>query len=792
MRDIKKIIRRTEEWISSQRIHWDQGETSFSEARKVAEFLGATYSSTGCLFGVWAPEIEERGLDPESFRLELFSPLEAIDFRSTGQRVRFRKEMIPMVKKSSFFWVLLEDVQGGRKEKAGDFYRFSYLEKGQRRIIHDPLAMSLPFGVFSPGEIYDWEELKKNRRDRRYFERLKSGEDSEIPLKLKAPANLLQIHPGTATPEGTIEALTRLYRSIAGKIREGVKLEPFEINFAEYDGIQLMPIEPIIEYENREPFWITESVEENEAIVHLTPPDMTNWGYDILISGMGGINPVLLGSKRPDEFIEFIEVLHDFPEKPVRVVLDVVFGHSDNQGLKALNHNFFTGSNMYGQDMNFRHPVVRSILLEMQRRKGNFGIDGLRVDGAQDFKYYDEEKQELLHDDEYLQLMSDVKLEVCNTVYHPWMIFEDGRPWPRQDWELASTYRSVIDQQPGVWQWGPLTFAHNTPFLYTFWATRWWRVREIMERGSRWITGCSNHDTLRRGSQVSPEEKINNRLGHTLQEIIEKAYDNSGEKIITYGLMPGIPMDFINASMKGPWSFIRNTDDLYGVKVVSEEKSFLDWRVPRERYDKDGFFTGLKDMGFNDYQELYKFMEILEKAVELTGSDLGKTVGIVNHLIGKEKPWMIDKIKRFARAWMDDVHHYCKIHHYSDEVERDIAEFHHVLRRFRRERPWLSDNLREDEFYGYLHPALGSVIYYGLRRSPDGREVYLFISHMEGEPKTITVNDLPIQNCHLDYKKLKLYAASPGLTEIGEDGNPRLNNGEGLILWYNDESHSRH
>jgi hypothetical protein len=30
-----------------------------------------------------------------------------------------------------------------------------------------------------------------------------------------------------------------------------------------------------------------------------------------------------------------------------------------------------------------------------------------------------------------------------------------------------------------VFQWGPLTFAHNTPFLYTFWLSKWWRIREI-------------------------------------------------------------------------------------------------------------------------------------------------------------------------------------------------------------------------------------------------------------------------------------------------------------------------
>ena len=61
------------------------------------------------------------------------------------------------------------------------------------------------------------------------------------------------------------------------------------------------------------------------------------------------------------------------------------------------------------------------------------------------------------------------------------VVFEDGRPWPQEDWELSSDYRAVIKDQPEVFQWGPLTFAHNTPFLYTFWLSKYWRIREMLE-----------------------------------------------------------------------------------------------------------------------------------------------------------------------------------------------------------------------------------------------------------------------------------------------------------------------
>ncbi|MFP3422711.1 glucosylglycerol hydrolase, partial [Bacillus sp. SIMBA_161] len=84
------------------------------------------------------------------------------------------------------------------------------------------------------------------------------------------------------------------------------------------------------------------------------------------------------------------------------------------------------------------------IMLEMQRRKVDFGADAVRVDGAQDFKWWDADNGVLRHDDSYLRAMALVEQEVAGCRYRPWMIFEDGRPWPQVDWELSSTYRAVI------------------------------------------------------------------------------------------------------------------------------------------------------------------------------------------------------------------------------------------------------------------------------------------------------------------------------------------------------------
>jgi hypothetical protein len=265
----------------------------------------------------------------------------------------------------------------------------------------------------------------------------------------------------------------------------------------------------------------------------------------------------------------------------------------------------------------------------MQRRKVNFGADGVRVDGAQDFKWWDSGAQEMRHDDEYLQSMADVEQEVAGTTYRPWFIFEDGRPWPDEDWELSSTYRSVIESQrdDDVFQWGPLTFAHNTPFLYTFWLSKFWRIREMLDVGSNWISGTSNHDTLRRGTQVSPKLNINTRLGHTRMEILDKAYDNPAVHALTYVALPGVPMDFLNAMARASWGFIRNQDDRYGVKVVAEEAISLKWQVDEYSYSIPGNFRRLKEMGYETREDLARFFEFLPALVEVTEYDLTRSPG---------------------------------------------------------------------------------------------------------------------------------------------------------------------
>lgn len=770
------------EWAQSIR---STASSPFEATRQLVTRLGAHYRDGRAEIGFWAPELVEQAIPAEQIFLEVLTPLEPIDVEADQQRVRFRRERLPLTPDGEYLWGVVDGMRAGQREHMGAFYWVTYQdETGEWHTIHDPLAHSVPFGAFGPAEFYDIPRLDRERDDRDHFAQLDTKPDPDGVPRVQAPVNILQLHVGTASAEGTLDGLTQVYETIADKLRAGEPLTPAEQNYIGYDAVQLMPIEPTIEYEAGPRFWqpVDDDPAAETVTVALRRPDMTNWGYDILIAASPAVNPAILSSKRPDELVDFIAALHNFPGQPIQVIFDIVYGHADNQALPLLNEHYFAGPGMYGQEMNFRHPVVRAILLEMQRRKNNFGVDGVRVDGAQDFKYWDAEAQTLRHDDDYLTLMNDLVQEVAGRRYRPWMIFEDGRPWPRDDWELASTYREVTKQHPNVFQWGPLTFAHNTPFLFTFWVSKWWRIREIAEVGGHWITGCANHDTLRRGTQVDVQARVNTYLGDTLPEIFRNAYDNPAAKLFDYACMPGVPMDFINASMRAPWGFIRNTDDRYAVKVVSEESRFLYWAMDEEHFALPETFPRLKALGFTDLEGLRRFMRTLDHVVQATDYDQQAVVELLQSarppLDGR--PFSIPRLKTIARAWMDDVYEYSNVSRYADDVETERTRFNLAVREFRRARPWLRQDLGPGERVAYQHPTEGTVLFYGLRRSPDGDERILFMANMEGAPRAVVPIELPMPD--LPRSGWQVVLTTPRLRVRGADQPVTLRDSEGVVF----------
>ncbi|PSN18490.1 alpha-amylase, partial [filamentous cyanobacterium CCP5] len=653
--------------------------------------------------------------------------------------------------------------------------------------------------------------------------------DVEVP-RIPTPTNILQIHVKTASPEGTLEGLTQVYKQISAKLAAGELLTPLEETYVGYDAVQLLPVEPTIEYRredtniDHELFAIPPEPEECEVNgaepgaghvpsettvidVTLRKSDTQNWGYDVPILGSAATNPAVLGSLRPDEVVEFIAILHNFSAGPIQLIYDLVYGHADNQGIELLTQQFFKGPNMYGQDLNHQLPQVRAILLEMQRRKINTGADGIRVDGGQDFRFFNPLSGRVEQDDVYLLAMSDVEQNIQGYRRLMFTIFEDGRPWPEEGWEEKSTYRELVDAKPGSFQWGPLIFAHNTPTLKGFWDKKWRRVCEVVFQGDHWITGCGNHDTVRRGNQIDPDADINWNLGKTLPEVLTNAYNNSGTLLWVHGFSPGLPMDFLNASVGAPWGFFRNTDDRYGVKVVSEEVGFLDWQIEPELYSRAEAFPRLKGLGFQEFDQLRDFAHALSEAMVETDYDLQEVAKICQHCLGSgsdpevcEIPALEDlnepnlplflatldvpKLKAFAMAFMEDGHDMCNVSRYGEDVHPHRSHFGVRLRQFRQEHPWLRENLTGRDRFNRISDD-ERTIFYGYRSHPhpetDEPQEVAMIAHMGGEPMTVNLGDW----LQLTMDEWQVAIATPGISPQRDLKDLRafqLQDGEGVLF----------
>ncbi|MDB9524685.1 glucosylglycerol hydrolase [Oscillatoria sp. CS-180] len=856
-------------------------DTYFDRGQRLAKRLGCHYRRDGLTeFGFWTPELTANVIQSErSLELEIFTPLVPIQFHEPRQTIEFQRDLVPVRQQGEFLWAVVSGVKAGNRTTAGAFYWLRYVDADQRvHIIRDPLAYSTPYGIFGPAEVYDMRRLQRRRADLSYFRRTaapKGVADAEIP-RVPTPTNILQIHVKTASPEGTLEGLTHQFKRVSEKIAAGETLTPADEVYAGYDAVQLLPVEPTIEYrredtsgeheffaiqslpvsseapasskaENEQPAekkvpvdgdgeTVLEDVEGNEetalekkeatlkdvtqadeaqkstnsphnaVLVTLRKPNTQNWGYDVPILASSATNPAVLGTLRPDETVDFIATLHNFAGGPIHLIYDLVYGHSDNQGLELLAQQFFKGPNMYGQDLNHQLPQVRAILLEMQRRKINTGADGVRVDGGQDFRFFNPLSGRVEQDDAYLLGMSDVVQNIQGYRRLMFTIFEDGRPWPEEGWEEKSTYRELVEMKPGSFQWGPLIFAHNTPTVKGFWDRKWRRVCEVIFQGDHWITGCGNHDTVRRGNQVETNADINWNLGKTLPQVLHRAYNNPATLLWVHGFSPGLPMDFLNATVETPWGFFRNTDDRYGVKVVSEEVGFLDWEIEPDMYADADAFLRLKALGFLEYEQLRDFAYALRDAMLETDYDLGAVAQICQHCLGDpdgiacEVPALeelneeahlprflatldVPKLKTFAMAFMEDSHDMCNVGRYLEGLNSSITRFSLKLRQFRLSHPWLRENLTGRDRFNRISDDC-RTIFYGYRSEPhpEGRpQEVVLMTHMGGQPMMVSPGDW----LQLEMSAWRVALATPGL-ELRGDGHDlrsfELKDGEGVLL----------
>ncbi|MEM1366934.1 MAG: glucosylglycerol hydrolase [Cyanobacteria bacterium P01_H01_bin.15] len=792
--------------------------TEFAKAQRLVRRLGAHCRPDGLVeIGFWTPELMGEMMRPRDIYLEVFTPVGKVDWNAPSQTINVRRDVLRLKKQGQFFWGVVSGLKIGTREDAGSFYWLRYFNHSGRLLtIRDLVPYSLPFGIFAPAEIYDFKRLQRDRKDLEYFRTTSQpGPDGEIP-RMPAPVNILQIHVGTASPSGTLGGLTAVWRNLGHKLTAQEPLTQAEQNFLGYDAVQLLPIEPTIEYRDAHSpdsgVFATRESKRRNTTERLPPvnrlplktfkPNTQGWGYDVPIIGSSATSPALLSTQRPDELIGLIEVLHNFPTGPIQLIYDVVYGHADNQAELLINQQFFKGRNMYGQDLNHQLPYVRAILLEMQRRKINTGADGIRVDGAQDFRFFNPLTGIVEQDDAYLMAMADVVQEIGGCKRLLFTIFEDGRPWPEEGWEEKSTYRDLIEKRPESYQWGPLIFAHNTPALKGFWEKKWRRVQEVMSSGDRWITGCGNHDTFRRGNQVDLSLEINWELGEDFPSVIRNAYDNPSTNLWVYGFSPGLPMDFINVLMRAAWMFFRNTDDRYGVKVVSEEAGFLDWQVTETIFAQSWAFTAMKKLGFPDLKTLKVFAKGLQDSMISNEYDLELVVNDCRACLGDDttaceisslkvlnQPEMIPflkeldipRLKQFSLEFMEDCFEVCKINYYQDLLNPLQTEFNFQLRQFRHQHPWLGDNLGGRDRFNKVSEN-GTTVFYGLRANPEQPEEQVaMVTHMEGAPIEITLGDW----LHLDLSEWEVKIMTPGLSKTLKTDDLRrflLKQSQGLLL----------
>ena len=611
-------------------------------------------------FCFWVPGVADGRPNPQNIVLELFTPEAAIDFESLGKGktvpVSFSLTSVQPIRVGDFMVAAVDNIQVGHREQAGAFYWLRYTDGDESHIIRDPMVASAPFGVYAPAELFDVRGMLAGRRDMEYFYTWYRDIHPDGSIRSRDIGVHLEIHPETATESGSFAGLTQRYRTIGQKMQQNIDkgvediyagLSTADLNFVAFDTIELTPEVPPSEREairlEAGEFFQPDPAEDGIIHVRLKHPNISNWGYDTPIVGSAAVNPSLLSTLRPNEFLEFVETLHTMPGRPIQLCIDSVLGHCDFQGARLLesfdrpvgversddpryiHSTWLRGPNMYGRDLDFSNPYVQAILLELLVRKLNYGFDCVRVDGAQDFILtMDEETGLRVHIDSFLNDMANVTIDINGLTRRPDMNLEDGRPWPDDlNWLYNSKYldhtiERTLPFGDRVKQWSPIIFAHNVHGKYKWFMNKYNRFVEVWRWGANWITGHSNHDNVRyfyRLVKMKPsswyrpgdnfDDYYNDQLGTTMTEVAHNAMDNEALTGLMLGLLPGNPMFMLNALFRTPWLFMRDIDDTYDVKIVAEEGSrFLSWYVDAELYAQADKFTRLKQLGFTRYRQL--------------------------------------------------------------------------------------------------------------------------------------------------------------------------------------------
>ena len=184
----------------------------------------------------------------------------------------------------------------------------------------------------------------------------------------------------------------------------------------------------------------------------------------------------------------------------------------------------------------------------------------------------------------------------------------------------------------------------------------------------------------------------------------------------------------------------------------------------------------MKDLGFGDVGALRAFMEPLRAAVEVAGDDIEPVVAAAR-LAPRPDGWTIDaeSLIDASHRWMDDVHDLCNVSRWVDRLDADQVAFDRSVRRFRLDRPWLTDDLGPNDCFDYLHPTEGAVIAVGRRKGPNESAVAI-IANLEGAPALVVPSDVAGSG------EWRIALASPAVTADDPAAPVVLTDGEGLLL----------
>ena len=142
----------------------------FDAGKQIARRLGALVDGEQVEFGFWTPELQDWRIADGDVFLEVLRPQEELDLTASQGDVRFDRVLLPVARCEAFTFAAATGLRAGSRDQIGDFYALVYRDQeGAYHRILDPLASSLPYGAFSPAEIYDLPAMQARRQDKGYF-----------------------------------------------------------------------------------------------------------------------------------------------------------------------------------------------------------------------------------------------------------------------------------------------------------------------------------------------------------------------------------------------------------------------------------------------------------------------------------------------------------------------------------------------------------------------------------------------------------------------------------------------